>query len=127
MCDVADIGMLNLILLESYLVEFGCIRYFNCIAEYGVFRVHRAIKWVHTNLKRLTCISVLYSYLGNARHQILNIRIYVVFEAFLLRYDLAQLGERMPQSLSNDVIKLLGVRVPVIANFYDPTTFLFVM
>ena len=32
----------------------------------------------------------------------------------------------MPPSLSNNVIKLLGVRVPVIANFYDPTIFLFV-
>jgi len=57
----------------------------------------------------------------------LNIRIYVVFEAFLLRYDLAQLRECVPPSLFNDVIKLLGVRVPVIANFYDPTTFLFLI
>ena len=53
------------------------------------------------------------------------IRIYGLFEAFLLRNDIAQLGERVPQSLSNDVMKLLGVRVPVIAHFYDPTTFLF--
>jgi len=42
-----------------------------------------------------------------------------------IRNDLAHLGERMPQNLSNDVMKLLGVRVPVVANFYDPTTFLF--
>ena len=56
----------------------------------------------------------------------MNIRIYVVFEAFLLRYDLAELGERVPPSHSNDVIKLLGVRVPVEANFYDPETFLLV-
>ena len=28
--------------------------------------------------------------------------------------------ERVPPSLSNDVIKLLGVRVPVEANVYDP-------
>ena len=32
------------------------------------------------------------------------------------RYDLAQLGERVPPSLSNDTMKLLGVRVPDIAN-----------
>ena len=56
----------------------------------------------------------------------MNIRIYVLFEAFLLRNDLAQLGERVPQSLSNNIMKLLGVRVHVIANFYDPTTLLFV-
>ena len=61
------------------------------------------------------------------RHQICIIRIYGLFEAFVLRNDTAQLGERVPQSLSNDVIKLLRVRVPVIANFYDPTTFVFVM
>ena len=40
----------------------------------------------------------------------------------ILRYDLAQLGERVPPSLFNDIIKLLEVRVLVIANCYDPTT-----
>ena len=40
------------------------------------------------------------------------------------RYDLAQLAVRAPTNLSNVVIKLLGVRFPVEANFYDPTTFL---
>ena len=54
------------------------------------------------------------------------IRIYGLFEAFVLRNDIAQLGERVPQSLSNNVMKLLGVGFPVIVNFYDPTTFLFV-
>ena len=53
--------------------------------------------------------------------------IYGLFEAFVLRNDTAQLGERVPQSLSNDVIKLLRVRVPVIANFYDPTTFVLII
>ena len=33
----------------------------------------------------------------------------------------------MPPSLSNYVIKLLGVPLPVEANFYDPTTFLLLM
>ena len=54
----------------------------------------------------------------------------IFFEMFTTNYsrcDVAQLGERVPPSLSNDVIKLLGVRVPIEANFYDPTTFLLLL
>ena len=91
----------------SIIEGFYCIRYFNCIAlYYGVFRVHRAITWVHTNLETLNVHFRSILIPGNARHQILNIIIYVVFEAFLLRYDLAQLGERVLSSLSKDIIKL---------------------
>ena len=54
--------------------------------------------------------AALYSYLGNSRHKILNIRIYVQFGAFLLRYNLAQLAVLLPPNLSNVIIKLLGVR-----------------
>ena len=67
------------------------------------------------------------AFLAIARHQICIIRLYGLFGAIVLRNAVAQLGERVPQSLSNDVIKLLRVRVPVIANFYDPTTFVFAL
>ena len=50
-----------------------------------------------------------------------------LFGAFLLRCDVAQSGYRVPPSLSNDVIKLLGGRVPVEENFYDPITFILVI
>ena len=67
--------------------------------------------------------SALYSYLGNERHQISNIRIYVVFGGgFFLRYYLAQLPASAPRNLSNVVIKVLGSRLK--QHFYDPTTVL---
>ena len=111
MSDVADIGIFNLILLSLLLVEFGCSTEFHLHSKHTVFMASLAScnLWIHTNLERFSRTFALIFIPSECEAPNINIRIYVVFGAFLLRYDLTLLAVRALPNLSNVVIKLLGV------------------